>query len=250
MTIAAMSVGMNESIIPNIWLMLSRPERRAGEEDHHQHHQPEDQLGQRAHRVEPRAGPSHDLVQPTRRGDPVEVEPLERVVGPALDLPGQEVAGEQDDGRAHEGGQHGADLLGADAQPLPEFVHGDTSMTSLPICSPRCIRSKPRRLRPADDLVHHRPQPALVRQAHDLRVLPAAAHGGAQDAPLMPEEPPQVEVDQRVRWWRRRSPAGPRAGARGASLPGRSPTLSTTTSAPRPPVIRRTSATTSSRARD
>ena len=39
------------------------------------------------------------------------------------------------------------------------------------------------------------------------------------------------------RWWRRRPRGGRRAAARGRSLPGRSPTESTTTSAPRPPVI-------------
>ena len=46
-----------------------------------------------------------------------------------------------DYGRAHEGRDHAADLLRADEETLIEFVHGDTSITSFPVCSPRCIRT-------------------------------------------------------------------------------------------------------------
>ena len=97
--------------------------------------------GRRTHRIEPGSGAAHDFVQPTGGRHAVEVHPLERVVGPALNLPGEEVAGEEDDGRSGQGRHDRADLLGTDEEALPEFVHRHTSSTSFPVCSPRRMRS-------------------------------------------------------------------------------------------------------------
>ena len=139
-TIAAMSVGMKESIIPNIWLMLSRPSAVLASRI------TTSITSQKISLASARTGSSREPVRPTTSSSPpaaairLKSSSLERVVGPALHLPRQEVAGQQDDGRADERGQDRADLFGSDEEAIPEFVHDDTSITSFPVCSPRCIR--------------------------------------------------------------------------------------------------------------
>ena len=136
----------------------------------------------------------------------------------------------------------------ADPQSLPEFVHVATSITSLPVCSPR---SQPR-ARAADHSAsgttrsttgQRRP---CVGQGARSRRTPAGCPGWSRGCSTGARTAAGDRARSSARWWRRRSPAGRRAGARGAS-PASAPRrcCRRTTSAPRPSVSRRTSATTS-----
>ena len=109
-----------------------------------------------------------------------------------------------------------------------------------PICSPRCEPGeRAPRLGERHHLIHHRPQPALRGRAARS---PRTPGGCPCVEPRMlhwcQKSRAQVELRPSDRWWRRRSRAGRRAAARGAtrSQVASRPTLSTTTSAPRPPV--------------
>ena len=94
-----------------------------------------------------RTGSSREPVRPTTSSSPpaaairLKSILLEHVVRPPLDLPGEEVAGQQYHAAPTSAGTTLPICSAADEEALPEFVHGATSITSLPVCSPRCIRA-------------------------------------------------------------------------------------------------------------
>src|SRR5439155_10163100 len=51
------------------------------------------------------------------------------------------------------------------------------------------------RLTEGEHPIDDRSQLARAEQAHNLAILGVVAHGGAQDAPLIPEQPADVEPD-------------------------------------------------------
>src|SRR6478736_5167776 len=218
-----------------------------GEEDHHQHHEPEDQAADRAHRVDAAARRAAE-----RGGEPapfrgaVEVELVEGAVDEALHLAGQQVAGREDHERHDERGEDPAQGIEGLAQPFHEFGHVVTSMASLPAWAPEWRRRKASMARSSGTTVS-------ITGRRSPCCASAATARYSERLPI---------VDPRIDHWcqkrRRRSneAAGPLVAAQLTTRPPRarersdrsqvaSPTLSTTTRHPLRPVSRFTSATTS-----
>ena len=190
-----------------------------------------------------RTGSSREPVRTTTSSSPpaaairLKSSRLQRVVGPALDLAGEEVAGQQDDRRADQRGHDGTDL-------------------SAPSRSRSRVRSRGHLDHEFPELLaalEPRERAAALRRAarRGRRPARAAPRGRAPRSPRTPAGCPassrECSTGARTaaggrarpsgRTWRRRSRAARPAGARGASPASvASPTLSTTTSAPRPPV--------------
>src|SRR6478736_2691896 len=219
----------------------------AGEEDHHQHHEPEDQAADRAHRVDAAARRAAE-----RGGEPapfrgaVEVELVEGAVDEALHLAGQQVAGREDHEGHDERGEDPAQGIEGLAQPFHEFGHVVTSMASLPAWAPEWRRRKASMARSSGTTVS-------ITGRRSPCCASAATARYSERLPI---------VDPRIDHWcqkrRRRSneAAGPLVAPQLTTRPPRarersdrsqvaSPTLSTTTWHPFRPVSRFTSATTS-----
>ena len=86
------------------------------------------------------AGPTDRLGNAPGVGHLVEIEPLEEPVGAPLDQGGDQIPRHQDQQRPEKRRQDGAQLVDAGLEPLDDRVHGLTSMTTFPICSPLSSR--------------------------------------------------------------------------------------------------------------
>src|SRR5437867_9077975 len=103
---------------------------------------------------------------------------------------------------------------GAPQQPGAPAAPGRASRCDLhhdfpELLSPREPLERPPRFVEREHSIDDRPQLTGGEQAHNRFVLGGVAHRRAEDAPLIPEHPAQVETDLRTR----RRPAGHEAAA-------------------------------------
>ena len=236
-TIALISVGMNEIMMREHFVDALEPEGGRREQDHDQHHQPEQQLADGVRGVESRTGAIDRFPQATLLGHAVEVELQEGAIDPSLDGACHEVARRRRSGRhpaaPEDDPELGSHQCAGDRQGAFTSM---TSSTSLPNCSP-AARSPVGRTPSArgKTRIDERAEVPIVATGNHLGEFPAVPIVEPSRRPLEPEESAQVELDRRDRSSPRRSPAD-RPGRRARRERGQVawPTESTTTSAPCP----------------